>query len=67
MLGLPQRERLISTLCATAGLRIGEVLGLKWSDVSFANNSVNVCRSIFGWEHPGPCKTEISQQPVPPR
>jgi integrase len=64
MLGLPQRERLIGTLCATAGLRIGEVLGLKWSDVSFANNSVNVCRS-FSDGSIGPCKTEISQQPVP--
>lgn len=64
MLGLPQRERLMGTICATTGLRIGEVLGLKWADVSFVDNSLNVCRS-FSDGSIGPCKTEISQQPVP--
>lgn len=64
ILGLPQRERLMGSICATTGLRIGEVLGLKWSDVSFTDQTLNVCRS-FADGTIGPCKTEISHQPVP--
>ena len=64
MLALPQRERLMGTICATTGLRIGEVLGLKWSDISFEGKTLNVCRS-FADGTIGPCKTEISHQPVP--
>lgn len=61
---LPDRERLMGTICATAGLRICEVLGLKWEDIDFATRTANVLRSFVDGSI-GPCKTEISQQPVP--
>jgi integrase len=61
---LPQRERLMGTICATTGLRIGEVLGLKWEDIDFTTHMADVLRSYSDGEM-GPCKTEISEQPVP--
>jgi len=61
---LPDRERAIGIICATAGLRISETLGLKWADIDFQTEQANVLRSIVEGEV-GRCKTEISQQPVP--
>jgi integrase len=61
---LPDRERLMGTICATTGLRIGEVLGLKWEDIDFTARTANVLRSYSDGAI-GPCKTEISEQPVP--
>jgi integrase len=61
---LPDRERLMGTICATTGLRIGEVLGLKWEDIDFTTHLANVLRSYSDGAI-GPCKTEISEQPVP--
>jgi integrase len=46
------------------GLRVSELLALKWSDVNFENLEVNVTRSI-AIQRVGPCKTEASQKPVP--
>lgn len=46
------------------GLRVSELLALKWSDVDFENLELNVTRSI-ALQHVGPCKTEASQKPVP--
>jgi len=46
------------------GLRVSELLALKWSDVDFENLEVNVTRSI-AIQRVGPCKTEASQKPVP--
>ncbi len=46
------------------GLRVSELLALKWSDVDFENFSLHVTRSI-SLQHVGPCKTEASQKPVP--
>lgn len=62
--GLPEREQLMGTVCATTGLRICEVLGLKWEDIDFGERTANVLRSFVDGSI-GPCKTEISQQPVP--
>jgi integrase len=62
--GLPNRERLMGTICATTGLRICEVLGIKWEDIDFGTRTVNVLRSYTDGSI-GPCKTEISEQPVP--
>ncbi len=59
---LPERERLMGTICATTGLRICEVLGLKWEDIDFASHTANVLRSFVDGDL-GPCKTEMSQQP----
>jgi len=61
---LPDRERLMGTICATTGMRIGEVLGLKWQDISFESGTASVLRSFVDGSI-GPCKTEVSQQPVP--
>ncbi len=46
------------------GLRVSELLALKWSDVDFENLVIHVTRSI-ALQHVGPCKTEASQKPVP--
>jgi len=46
------------------GLRVSELLALKWSDVDFENLALHVTRSI-SLQHVGPCKTEASQKPVP--
>ena len=46
------------------GLRVSELLALKWSDVDFENLEVHVVRSI-ALQRVGPCKTEASQKPVP--
>jgi len=61
---LPDRERAMGIVCATAGLRISETLGLKWADIDFVEGQANVLRSISEGEV-GDCKTEVSQQPVP--
>jgi integrase len=61
---LPDRERTMGTLCATTGLRVSEVLGLKWEDISFRLRQANVLRSVVDGSV-GRCKTEVSQQPVP--
>ncbi|MGB8480125.1 MAG: site-specific integrase [Acidobacteriaceae bacterium] len=61
---LPDRERTMGTICATTGLRICEVLGLKWEDIDFLQKTANVLRSFVDGSI-GPCKTEVSQQPVP--
>ncbi len=61
---LPERERLMGMISATTGMRIGEVLGLKWQDIHFATCMADVLRSYSDGAI-GPCKTEISEQPVP--
>lgn len=61
---LPDRERAIGIICATTGLRVCEVLGLKWEDIDFIDQSMNVLRSYVDGAI-GPCKTEVSQQAVP--
>lgn len=61
---LPDRERAIGIICATTGLRVCEVLGLKWEDIDFIEKAANVLRSFVDGAI-GPCKTEVSRQPVP--
>lgn len=46
------------------GLRVGELLGLKWSDIDLQKMVVHVVRSIV-MQHIGDCKTEASRKPVP--
>lgn len=33
-------------LCLFTGLRVGELCGLKWSDIDFQNGTVSVCRTV---------------------
>ena len=47
-----------------AGLRRGELAGLKWEDVDFKNLHVSVTRSLVD-QHVGPVKTEASRKLMP--
>ncbi|HKG61649.1 MAG TPA: site-specific integrase [Pyrinomonadaceae bacterium] len=47
-----------------SGLRVGELLGLKWEDVDFERNLIHIKRSIVK-QRIGPPKTEASQKPIP--
>jgi integrase len=62
--GLASRERTLVLLAASTGLRQSELFGLKWGDINFAEETMNVTRSIVCGVV-GPCKTESSQKPVP--
>jgi len=64
ILNLPQKIRTMGIICATTGLRISEVLGLKWSDIVWKKLEVKVSRSVV-YARVGKCKTEVSRQPVP--
>jgi integrase len=61
---LPDRERTMGTICATTGLRVSEVLGLRWEDIDVSKGLANVLRSVVDG-FVGRCKTEVSQQAVP--
>ena len=61
---LPQKLRTMGVICATTGLRISEVLGLKWSDIDWKKLEMKVSRSVV-YARVGKCKTEVSRQPVP--
>jgi integrase len=58
------RERTLVLLDVGTGLRMSELFGLKWKDVDFDTNEINVVRSIV-MQVTGPCKTESSQKPIP--
>jgi integrase len=62
--GLALRERVLVLLAASTGLRQSELFGVKWSDIDFAQHTMNVVRSIV-YGVVGPCKTESSQKPAP--
>jgi integrase len=64
MLELPQKMRLIGIVAATTGLRISEVLGLKWMDIDWKTLQMEVTRSVVDGIV-GRCKTETSRRPVP--
>ena len=51
-------------LAVFTGLRVGELLGLKWKDIDFQKMEIHVIRSIV-MQHVGDCKTEASRKPVP--
>ncbi len=61
---LSVRERTLALLDAATGLRVSELLALRWSDVDFENLELRVTRSIWH-QVVGNCKTEASAKPVP--
>jgi integrase len=61
---LPLKIRTMGIVCATTGLRISEVLGLKWGDIDFQELLFHVTRSVVDGVI-GKCKTETSRKPLP--
>jgi len=51
-------------LAATTGLRRSELFALKWNDIDFANETLNISRAIYN-QVVGNCKTEGSSRPLP--
>jgi integrase len=54
----------MSFLAAVTGLRVSELLALKWEDVRFASEEIVLSRGIV-CQHVGPLKTAASLKPVP--
>lgn len=61
---LPELVRVIIQVAACLGLRISEILGLRWSDFDFLNRSVKIQRSAAEGST-GATKTATSQQSLP--
>lgn len=51
-------------LAVTTGLRVSELLALKWADMDFAAGEIHLTRGIVR-QHIGVMKTEASRKPVP--
>ena len=61
---LPEPGRTAVFLAAATGLRVSELLALKWSDVDFESQTITPSRGIGG-QVVGGLKTEESGKPVP--
>ena len=61
---IPEPFRTAVFLDGASGLRVGELLGLKWEDVDFKKSVIYIRRSIVK-QRVGPPKTEASQKPIP--
>ncbi len=55
---------LMAFLAAVTGLRVSELLALKWGDINFDTEEIVLSRGIV-CQHVGPLKTAASQKPVP--
>jgi integrase len=64
LLELQEPWRTAIYVALTTGLRISELLGLKWGDVNFTDGEIQLCRGIVR-QHVGEMKTEASRKPVP--
>jgi integrase len=51
-------------LAVTTGVRVSELLGLRWNDCAFDKGEINLRRGIVR-QHIGEMKTEASRKPVP--
>lgn len=58
------RERTMILMVAGSGIRRGELFGLTWGDIDFAERKVLISRSIVK-QHVGPVKTEASKKQLP--
>jgi len=61
---LQLRERALLFLAMVTGLRRGELTGIQWGDIDFANLLIDVRRSVVD-QVVGRCKTEASQKQLP--
>lgn len=61
---LNQRELVLILVDAFTGLRMGELIGLKWEDIDFKGMNIHVRRSVVDQEVTEG-KTEASIKPVP--
>lgn len=61
---LAVREMALVSTDMITGLRRGELAGLKWKDIDFADLLIHVVRSVVD-QRTGRCKTEASAKPVP--
>jgi integrase len=61
---LPDYARTMAVVAAVTGLRRGELIGLRWNDIDFANGMIHVRRSLVD-QIAGEPKTEASKRPVP--
>jgi integrase len=55
---------LMAFMASVTGLRVSELLALKWADVDFSAAEIHLCRAIV-CQHIGELKTETSRKPVP--
>lgn len=51
-------------LAAVTGLRVSELLALRWEDVDFAAGEIHLTRAVV-CQHVGSLKTAASQKPIP--
>ena len=51
-------------MAACLGLRVGEILGLRWGDIDLLNATITIRRSVYQY-HVGPAKTEYSEAALP--
>lgn len=56
LVDLPERERRMGTLLAYTGMRMEEVLGLRWEDIDFAENNIHIRRAVV---HPKRNQAEV--------
>lgn len=61
---LPEPARTVTLIAATTGMRRGELFGLKWEDVDFADQKIRIIRSIVD-QVEGEPKTLGSKRPLP--
>jgi integrase len=62
--GASERWRAALGLAGYAALRLGEIRGLKWSDVSFTENTISVRRSLLPSGEPKATKSEAGTRTV---
>lgn len=61
---LPPHCRMMAQLAMMTGMRISEILGLRWEDVDFRAGVLQLHRGIVG-PHQGPLKSNSSEADVP--